>query len=96
MFLVLSFIYFKIALTKMEKVGEGSIPKPAHSIPYQPSKWLSTVVPQGKTYFPQISDEVVYFRHGMLFFIFLLYGMLIISIDRSRIIYKHCQGKETF
>ena len=75
MFLVLSFIYFKIALTKMEKVGEGSIPKQCHSIPesVQPSEWLSSVVPQRKPYFPQISDEVVYFRQGMWFFIVLLY-----------------------
>ena len=80
----------------MKKVGGGSIPKQTHSIPYQPSKWLSTVVPQRKPYFPQISDEVVYFRHGMLLFTVLLYWILIISIDRSRIVYKHRQGKETF
>ena len=54
------------------------------------------IFPQRKPYFPQINDEVVYFRHGMLLFIVLLYWILIISIDRSRIIYKHRQGEETF
>ena len=59
----------------MKKVVEGNIPKQWHSISetVQPSEWLSSVVPQRKPYFPQISDEVVYFKHGMWFFIFLLY-----------------------
>ena len=45
----------------MKKVGEGSISKQSHSIPenVKLSELLSSVVPQKKPYFPQISDEVV-------------------------------------
>ena len=46
---------------------EEDLLKPDQPIPgsFKPSEWLSCVVPQRKPFFPQIGDEVVYFKQGI-------------------------------
>ena len=49
---------------------EGGFPNAVHSIPEssQPSEWFTSVVPRRQHFLPQIDDEVVYLRQGMLLF----------------------------
>ncbi|XP_055603175.1 bromodomain and WD repeat-containing protein 3-like [Uranotaenia lowii] len=44
----------KIPITR-----DGEIPEP-----YRPPEWLSEVIPRKAPYYPQMGDEVVYFRQG--------------------------------
>ena len=42
------------------------IPDSVTEVPevYRPSEWLSEVIPRKAPYYPQMGDEIVYFRQG--------------------------------
>lgn len=52
------------------------IPKPGADgfdrIPesFRPSEWLSSVVPRRAPFYPQMGDEVIYFKQGLYLIIF--------------------------
>ena len=55
----------------MKNVSEGGLLKPDlinmlddSSKRYVPAKWLYCVVPQREPFYPQMDDEIVYFRQG--------------------------------
>nr|XP_029722575.1 PH-interacting protein-like [Aedes albopictus] len=46
-------------IRKIPITRDGEIPEP-----YRPPEWLSEVIPRKAPYYPQMGDEVVYFRQG--------------------------------
>lgn len=36
---------------------------------YRPSEWLTEVIPRKAPYYPQMGDEIVYFRQGHKFYL---------------------------
>lgn len=42
--------------------GSGGLDRIPES--FRPSEWLSEVVPRRTPYFPQMGDEIIYFRQG--------------------------------
>ena len=47
------------------------IPNGISEVPdvYRPSEWLTEVLPRKAPYYPQMGDEIVYFRQGHQFYI---------------------------
>ena len=49
------------------KAGSGGLDIIPES--FRPSEWLSSVVPRRQPFYPQMGDEVIYFRQGLFFYI---------------------------
>ncbi|XP_015599493.1 PH-interacting protein isoform X2 [Cephus cinctus] len=48
-----------------------TVPNGVHEVPeaFRPSEWLTEVIPRKAPYYPQMGDEIVYFRQGHQFYL---------------------------
>lgn len=51
---------------------------------FRPSDWLTDVIPRKQPYFPQMGDEVIYFRQGHELYVKAVERLKIYPIDTSK------------
>lgn len=50
---------------------------------YRPSEWLSEVIPRKAPYYPQMGDDIVYFRQGHKRYLDAVKAKKIYDVNRS-------------